>query len=202
LSQKGFLMLIKNALAMVLLGLMVMVAADAEVPKSARTSQYSDTINSGACVSENDAWRCYSPQGKKAWTLDFDDAGNVIFLAVRHAATPQKGLVLEGLSVGEKVEWRGLHKAGVFQADALIVRMRPTSDSGNVSYNFLELLWVVKLSKAGSCLVAVVDAKANKEPNVLARAAADKLPDVCPAKPRISGVSSPEVLEAVEQTQH
>jgi hypothetical protein len=191
-------MVMKNTLVMALLGLFVMGATDAAIPKLARVSQYTDTGNNGSCVSlENVDWRCYGPQGKKAWILDVSDTGNVIITTVRHASAPDKGFALTGRSLGEKVEWRGQQKAGVFQADALIVRMRPSEDDGQVS----ELLWIVKLNKTGSCLAAVVDARANKEPNVLARVAADKLSDVCPAKPRINGVSSAAALAAVAQEQ-
>jgi hypothetical protein len=172
--------------------------ADAAVQKSARISQYSDTVSNGSCVSlKNEDWRCYGPQGKKGWMLDISDTGNVIFTTVRHASAPEKGLALNGRSLGEKVEWRGQQKAGVFQADALIVRMRPSEDDGQIS----DLLWVVKLNKTGSCLASVVDAKANKEPNTLARVAADKLPDICGAKPRFSGVSSAAALAAIAQAQ-
>lgn len=189
-------MLLRNIFMMAAVVLWVATAADAATQKPVRTSQYSNTSGNGACVSlKNQDWRCYGPQGKNSWMLDITDTGNVIFTTVRHAAMPDKGLALTGRSLGEKAEWRGQQKAGGFQADALIVRMRPSEDDGQAS----ELLWVVKLNKTGSCLAAVVDAKANKEPNVLARAEADKLADKCPAKPNIGGVSSPVVLAVLSE---
>jgi hypothetical protein len=187
-------MSVRNAFMIVLVGLLVATTIEAATQKAVRTSQYSDTGNNGTCVeSADETWRCYGPQGKKSWILDITDEGNVIALMVHHANTSVKNMTLYGRSIGEKAEWRGQKKAGSFQADALIVRMRPAEDDGQVS----ELLWVVKLNKTGSCLATVVDAKANKEPNVLARAAADKLADACPVKPSISGVSSPAVLAVV-----
>jgi hypothetical protein len=122
-------------------------------------------------------------KGADGWVLDIADEGNIIELFLRRSGSDNTELRLMGRGLGDRAEWRGVHKSGDFKPYAMIVRMRPVEDdSANTS-----LLFVVKLTGAKACVRAVVDATANRNANILARKAADNQLKLCGEIPEIMG---------------
>lgn len=168
-----------RAAALALLAASIAVPS-ASAAKAKRESVYTSTVNTGCAEHIPEEMRC---KGSGGWYLDISDEGNIITMGVDRAGTTEEKLVLTGRSLGEKAEWRGTRSRKGFRPDALIVRMRPPEDDGQDS----SLLYIIKLNPAGACFSGLIDARANADANVLARTAADKLPDVCDPYPQIYG---------------
>ncbi len=154
-------------------------------PKATRESAYTDISGTDCKGSEDNDSSCIGV-GLQGWELEIMDEGNIIQLAIYRKGQRSEALLLTGRGLGDKAEWRGTRSQKGFRPDALIVRMRPVEDDDR----FSSLLYIVKLNPRNACLSGLVDAKANREANGLARSAADKLPDTCPVVPRISGVNT------------
>lgn len=165
-----------TAIALALLAL----ASASPAAKATRESIYTGTVNTGCADNVENEMRC---KGTDGWYLDISDEGNIITLGVGRKDLSGEPLVLTGRSLGDKAEWRGTRSRNGFRADALIVRMRPVEDDETVS----NLLYIIKLNPAGPCFSGLVDAKANRNANALARTAADRLPDGCDPYPQIYG---------------
>jgi hypothetical protein len=148
-----------------------------------RESRYTD-ISGKDCL--GGAEGMFSCTGIGGWRIGISDEGNIIQVRVAKGKADAKALELTGRGLGEKAEWRGTQLRKGFRADALIVRMRPVEDDDKQS----SLLYIVKLNPAGPCLSGLVDAKANRDANALARVAADKLPDICDPAPQVYGQRS------------
>jgi hypothetical protein len=165
----------------------VLAAAALVIPTAAnagkRESVYSDMSGAGCTGTADEEFGCKGPSG---WWLEIADEGNIIELKVYRKATPAGALQLVGRGLGEKAEWRGTRSKRGFTPDALIIRMRPAEDDGQIS----SLLYVVKLQANSACLQGIIDAKVNTAANAVARAAADKLPDSCGTNPRVYGERS------------
>jgi hypothetical protein len=164
------------------IALAALATATAATPasKARRESIYTGTVNTGCADRIPEEFRC---KGAGGWYLDISDEGNVITVGIDREGTTGEPLVLNGRSLGDKVEWRGTRGRRGFRPDALIIRMRPPEDDEHNS----SLLHIIKLNPAGACFSGLVDAKANADANALARTAADKLPDVCDPYPVIYG---------------
>jgi hypothetical protein len=150
-------------------------------PKSKIASVYTDLMNPPSCAGERDG--DLTCKGLDGWIFDISDTGNVIFVRIGRPAETNTMLELIGRSLGEKAEWRGVKTGKNFRPGALILRMRPSEDDGQIS----SFIYILKLQGREACVSAVIDAKANAKANELARAAADKLPDSCSSTPRVVG---------------
>jgi hypothetical protein len=163
-----------------------LAAATLALPTAAeagkRQSVYSDMSGAGCTGTPEDAFGCKGPSG---WWLEIGDEGNIIEVEVSRKGQ-KGGLRLVGRGLGDKAEWRGTRSKQGFTPDALIIRMRPAEDDGQIS----SLLYVIKLQANSACLQGIIDAKVNTAANAVARAAADKLPDSCGTNPRVYGERS------------
>lgn len=89
--------------------------------------------------------------------------------------------------LGEKIEWRLSNAGGGWKPFATILRYFVQREAGGAEDG--QILVVTRLEPGATCHVAYVDALANADANVLARAAADDLaPDFdCADDPEIVG---------------
>lgn len=77
--------------------------------------------------------------------------------------------VLAPYDAGPKIEWRGDKSAGGFTPTSAILRLSARGDDGRPA----SALVVLKLAPEQDCLLAVIDVKANRNANDLARQTAD-----------------------------
>jgi hypothetical protein len=140
--------------------------------KNGRYSYYSD-LDGPACQDNGGEGLLRCPGlgkwGASGWYVDINDGGNIITASIVQYDSKAEGLTLTGRGLGQKAEWRGSGAGRYFKADSVIMRMRPVEDDHRIS----SVLIVSRLKPRGACVIAVVDAKASKDANVLAQRAAD-----------------------------
>lgn len=157
--------------------------------KNSRNSYYSNL--EGPVCQDTDAqgsFRCagLGSWGASGWYVDINDEGNIITTAIAQYDSKAEALTLMGRGLGEKAEWRGNGTGRYFKADSVIVRMRPVEDDAQIS----SFLFVSRLQPKGACLIAIVDAKANKDANILARNAADNMAMKCGKAAVVMGIKT------------
>lgn len=148
--------------------------------KTKRTSVYTDLTGQDCENPAEGELRC---PGHNGWRLDISDSGNIIYLKIYRAEAAETVMEIQGRGMGDKAEWRGIGSGNSFRPDALIIRLRPLEPDEQMS----SILHIVKLNAAGACLSAIVDAKANRYANALARTAADRPAEACEPYPQIFG---------------
>ncbi|MDH7795264.1 MULTISPECIES: hypothetical protein [unclassified Beijerinckia] len=77
--------------------------------------------------------------------------------------------VLTPYDAGPRIEWRGEGRSSAFAPTAAILRLSARGDDGRPA----SALAVLKLTPEQDCLLAIIDVKANRNANELARDAAD-----------------------------
>jgi len=87
-----------------------------------------------------------------------------------------EGHIINGYSLGEKLEWRGVKDKGVLKPHAAIVRIierghESMQDDGN--YKTYNVLSVIRIGQREACQVAAIDKTENPDALTLARTAAD-----------------------------
>lgn len=110
-------------------------------------------------------------------------------LVVRTTLARKDGKSLDVLTpydAGPRIEWRGERAP-----TAAILRLSARDEDGRPA----SALAVVKLAPDQDCLVAVIDVKANRNANELAREAADAAPSTSCNAPRLTGAAGPTGLE-------
>jgi hypothetical protein len=165
------------------IAVVVLVAgwAMAATLKNGRYSFYSE-LDGPACQKNGGegSLRCpgLGKWGISGWYVDINASGNIITASIAQYDSKAGGLTLTGRSLGQKAEWRGSGAGSYFEADSVIVRMRPVEDDDRIS----SILIVSRLKPKGACVIAIIDAKANKDANVLAQRAADNQAMKCKNK--------------------
>jgi hypothetical protein len=91
-------------------------------------------------------------------------------------------------SAGDTVEWRGERAASGFRPDATIVRWSAADEEQGRQRR--TILVVTRLRPGPVCHVAYIEGSLPNA-NALAREAADRLPNECPAEPPIMGPPGP-----------
>lgn len=183
-----------RTLSFVPLVLVAGVAAAAEV-----TSVYTSTdpadcrqVRAGTAFSTH---RCTGPSGIPVLIEEGDLRFSVSYgpKAKDEPAARQSFLPLQ--SIGEKIEWRVGAEGKPF---ATILRWRMGFDS---PADRREILVVTRLPPGPVCWVALVDARANTEPNALARLVADEKARTfdCGADPEFVGETTPGIEELVNR---
>jgi hypothetical protein len=100
-----------------------------------------------------------------------------VSLSFRFSRTQRVADVIAGWSLGKSVEWRGTKANKGFQPYAAIVRVLMKDPEAATRRPDGEILAVMRVepSEAEACVIAYVDARANKAANTLARSTADRL---------------------------
>jgi hypothetical protein len=114
-------------------------------------------------------------------------------LSFRFSRTQRVADVVAGWSLGKTVEWRGVKANKGFQPYAAIVRVLMKDPEATTRRADGEVLAVMRVdpAEAEACVIAYVDARANKGANKLARSTADRLGPtyLCESdKPTVAGV--------------
>jgi hypothetical protein len=159
----------------------LMLAAPAVA--QARESRYTELVGgrcrlvSGSTAPEADeVKRCPGPGGAEVETLA---RHTELSISYRFSAKLRADDVVRAWSAGKTVEWRGIKGKKGFEPYAAIVRLllkdHENGKPGPVADG--EVLAVMRIDprEAEACAIAFVDAKANPNPNLLARDAADRL---------------------------
>jgi len=100
-----------------------------------------------------------------------------VSLSFRFSRTQRVADVVTGWSLGKTVEWRGVKSKKGFQPHAAIVRVLMKNPEAATPRPDGEVLAVLRVDpgEAEACVIAYVDARANKGANGLARGTADRL---------------------------
>jgi hypothetical protein len=127
-------------------------------------------------TNEDAVKRCPGHGGAEVETL----SGHTrLHLGYRFSARQRAETVVTAWSAGKTVEWRGIKAGKGFEPYATIVRLlmkdRENGKPGPVADGQVLAVMRVDPREAEACVVAYVDAQANKDPNALARDAADRL---------------------------
>jgi hypothetical protein len=140
----------------------------------------------------------YRCPGVKGWTVHVTYHGTFVTAIFAPDGKPlTKAQLGAPYDIGPRVEWRGEKRAGVFVADAAVVRLTALGDKRQQR----SVLAALRIDGDAVCAVAVVDAAANKDANALARKAADEAASFkCGADaPRVIGVETETTKEALER---
>jgi hypothetical protein len=118
-----------------------------------------------------------------------------VSLSFRFSRTQRVPNVVTGWSLGKTVEWRGVKSNKGFQPYAAIVRVLMKDPEAATPRPDGEVLAVLRADpgEAEACVIAYVDARANKGANELARGTADRLGPtyLCDSdKPVVTGARS------------
>jgi hypothetical protein len=170
-------------------------AAQAQAPESRYTE-----LAGGRCrfvsidkqTNEDQVKRCPGHGGAEVETLS---SHTRLHISYRFSASEVAKDVVVAWSAGKNVEWRGLKTNKGFQPYASIVRLLmkdPESDKPDADG---QVLAVIRFDprESEACAMAFVDARANKDPNALARTTADRLGpefDCRSDKPAVAGEKS------------
>jgi hypothetical protein len=173
-----------HSLSAIIVGAMLIaappVSSAKDQPKPKRESVYTN-LDGKPCIMVDDIEQhC---DGVGGWKVEIADTGNVIQFRILRPSVSNTVLELNGRGLGEKAEWRGTGSRAAFAPDAMILQVRPIEEDDQIS----QLLYVLKLGEAEACLSGIVDARANKNPNQLARAAADLIAEPCGPVPKVFG---------------
>jgi len=116
--------------------------------------------------------RCPGLGGARAYT-EASVANVKLSLRWRKA---DEGHVVNGYSLGEKLEWRGLKDKGGFKPYAIIVQIIERDDNAmdnDGHYKTYNVLGIIRIGRRKACQMAAIDEEANPDALALARATAD-----------------------------
>ncbi|HEX8165665.1 MAG TPA: hypothetical protein VF601_07745 [Beijerinckiaceae bacterium] len=120
--------------------------------------------------------RCPGHGGAEVETLS---SHTRLSIGYRFSARQRAENVVSAWSAGRTVEWRGIKARKGFEPYAAIVRLlmkdHEAGKPGPVADGEVLAVMRVDPREAEACVIAYVDARANREPNRLARDAADRL---------------------------
>jgi hypothetical protein len=152
-------------------------AAQGQTPQS----RYTELVG-GRCrfvsidrqTNEDEVKRCPGHGGAEVETLASHTRLHVSF---RFSAKQAAKDVVVAWSAGKQVEWRGLKANKGFEPYAAILRLLMKDPESDKPEPDGQVLAVMRFDprEAEACAMAFVDARANKDPNALARSAADRL---------------------------
>jgi hypothetical protein len=177
-----------RTLSFVPLALLAGAAAAAE-PTSVYTSTVAKDCARLASGEASGTWRCKGVAGI-AVLIEEGDLRFSVSYGSRASDQPAARQGFSPLqSIGEKIEWR-LGEGG--KPFATILRWRMGFDS---PADRREILVVTRLPPGKVCWVALIDARANKDPNALARQVADEKAKTfdCDATPAFVGDRTPGI---------
>ena len=175
--------------------LLMATAAHAQKPEA----RYTELLG-GRCkfvsldkdTNEDQVKRCPGHGGAELETVASHTRLSIGF---RFSRTQVAKNVIEAWSAGENVEWRGIKGNKGFEPYAVIVRLLMKDPESLKREADGQVLAVVRFDprEGEACAMAYVDARANKEPNALARATADRLGpafDCRSEKPTVMGAGT------------
>ena len=127
-------------------------------------------------TNEDQVKRCPGHGGAEVETLS---SHTRLFISYRFSARQRAENVVAAWSAGKTVEWRGIKAGKGFEPYAAIVRLlmkdHENGRPGPVADAQVLAVTRVDPREAEACVIAYVDARANRDPNRLARDAADRL---------------------------
>jgi hypothetical protein len=127
-------------------------------------------------TNEDQVKRCPGHGGAEVETLA---SHTRLHISYRFSKTQVAKDVVAAWSAGKTVEWRGIKGKKGFEPYAAIVRLamkdHENGKPGPVADGEVLAVMRVDPREAEACAIAYVDAKANANPNLLARDAADRL---------------------------
>jgi hypothetical protein len=160
-----------------------LVLAAAPAFGQAPESRYTELVG-GRCkfvsmdkeTNEDQVKRCPGHGGAEVETLA---SHTRLTIGFRFSARQRADGVVSAWSAGKTVEWRGLKGNKGFEPYAAIVRLlmkdHENGKPGPVADGQVLAVMRVDPREAEACVMAYADAQANKDPNALARTAADRL---------------------------
>ena len=178
-----------------------LILAAAPAFGQAPESRYTELVG-GRCkfvsmdkeTNEDQVKRCPGHGGAEVETLASHTRLSIGF---RFSARQRADGVVSAWSAGKTVEWRGLKGRKGFEPYAAIVRLlmkdHETGKPGPVADGQVLAVMRVDPREAEACVMAFVDAQANKDPNDLARTTADRLGpafDCESDKPTVAGAKT------------
>jgi hypothetical protein len=184
--------------------LLTAAAAQAQTPVSCYTELVGGRckfVAIGQQTNEDQVKRCPGHGGAEVETL----ASHTRFhIGYRFSRTQAVKNVVVAWSAGKTIEWRGLKTNKGFQPYATIVRLLmrdPESEKPDADGQVLAIMRF-DAREAEACAMAYIDARANKDPNALARATADRLGpefDCRSDKPTVIGEKSRWTAELMKE---
>lgn len=154
----------------------LMLSAAPASAQSGFTSAYTDLDLSQCLVLEADdfgaSWACPGYRGFPLRVQEGDLRFSLGYGFDPDADSPGFQTLPPFNSLGERLEWRLSNATGRWFPLATIVRYH-TADP-ETGKNKGQVLVVTQIARGNSCHIAYIDALANKDANILARAAADK----------------------------
>ena len=188
-------MSVRGAVIAAFLLLLTAAAAHSETPEARYTElvgRRCKLVSIDKETNEDQVKRCPGHGGAEVETLSSHTR-----LHISYRFSPKQVVkdVVVAWSAGKTIEWRGLKTNKGFQPYATIVRLLmkdPESDKPEADG---QVLAVMRFDprEAEACAMAFIDARANKDPNGLARSTADRLGpefDCRSEKPRVIGAKS------------
>jgi hypothetical protein len=179
-------------------------AAQAQAPES----RYTELVG-GRCklvsiekeTNEDQVKRCPGHGGAQVETLSSHTRLHVSF---RFSPKEVAKDVVVAWSAGKNVEWRGLKTNKGFQPYATIVRLLMKDPESEKPDADGQVLAVIRFDprESEACAMAFIDARANKDPNALARATADRLGpefDCRSDKPAVVGEKTRWTTELIKE---
>ncbi len=165
----------------VLLLLALLAAAPAQAQTAPAETRFTELVG-GKCrfISEDKETREDAVKrcpGHGDLTLETLASHTRTFLSFRFSPKQRADNVVEGWSLGRTVEWRGLKGNKGFEPYAAIVRVLMKDPEAATRRPDGEVLAVIRVEarEAQACVMAVVDARANKAANRLAGETADRM---------------------------
>jgi hypothetical protein len=94
-----------------------------------------------------------------------------VSVKAQKALWPKEAQLGAGYDIGDTVEWRGRGIGAAFAPEAAILRLKSRGDDVRI----LSVLGVLRIEGEQICAAAFIDAGANKDANLMARATADEI---------------------------
>ncbi|MEX1181330.1 MAG: hypothetical protein WEB63_11050 [Cucumibacter sp.] len=169
-----------------------LAAALAALPAAAQDvdSTYTDLdINECTLLSTDELGAQWACPGYKGYPLYVAEGDLRFFVSYGFGALEQRAAT-QGLgpfnTLGPRIEWRMSNATGDWKPFATILRYFTEPDPDYRG----EVLVVTTLGPAGVCHIAYIDARANPDPNAMAREVADSLARTfdCATEPLVWGV--------------
>jgi hypothetical protein len=181
----------------------------ATAPAQAQTpeSRYTELVG-GRCrfvsidrrTNEEQVKRCPGHGGAEVETRS---SHTRLYVSFRFSAKEAARDVVVAWSAGKTVEWRGVKAKKGFEPYAAIVRLLVKDPEGEKREADGQVLAVIRFDprEFEACAMAFVDARANKDPNMLARSTADRLGpefDCRSDKPQVVGAPTRWTAELIK----
>ena len=144
--------------------------------------------------------RCPGVAGAKVYT---HVSHTRVYFAIQWPSEKEYRTYAAGWSLGDKVEWLGTGSGSSFRPRAFIVRL--IADDPDTGKGGGHVLAVLRAGKGQTCVAALVDVKANPEPNILARKAAGSTALNHPCgrlPPVVIGVETPATARIASMLPH